>query len=744
MPSQNNYIKVADHFVLVPQPQKKEDILFINEKKENAYWQRDKIISQYKDIWFNFIPSFTKMWQSATLYNQDGLLISLNEEDSNYVDRVYQLETYRRANGIHFKNHENIEWITGDHYFFLMYARMQRHDGKGQYGDYRKFQRNYAYLIHHANVTANILGLFTSKAKKTGITNFHWSGYYLNKSTLYKNKNLGYMNINLGQAAKTFNDYFIYSYNGLISPLKPKYKSKSEREGSIVFGESYRQSKTPMRPNGENESELNTSVFCVPTKPKAFDVAVMSDITMDEPTKYEEDFAEIWRTNKEAVKIQSKFNGRAWAFNYTPEEDSVSFFSARKVFKDSELSTIIKDSNGQTISGMINHHIPAYASWEGAFDKHGECDEEKARKEVQVERDKAGKDKRALQAIIRQYANDKREAWGTGGISSIFDPVRLSELIYDLDELQRTGKIFEQGKLDWKNRPLWEVGRKDKRPKGDFGEGCVFVPLHKDAIEKGEKGRLVMYEQMPRQYENIVILRGKDEYKNLLPPEKFRNVGAIDPTDFRDTGNAEDGSYDAMYVMPVHDEIMNIANRRPVTKIIMAEYLDRPDNPEEFYQDVVKFIIYFGCLVIVEANNGWLATRLEDEGLGHYMLFKNEDQVLSFYKANHGGTLKHTRTLKSGNVDTVADLILLIKNYLQAGNIEYNEIDYGKLIKAMRLLVQLKDFDPDDTKRFDTVIAFGYTLMCHEAYSALINTPEDEMYQASKMMAVANALFNRF
>lgn len=743
MPSNNKYTQVADHFILTPQPQKKEDIFFINEKKENAFWQRDKLLKQFPQIWFDFIPNFTKMWQSATLYNQDGLLISLNESDSNTIDGIYQKETYRRINGVHFKNGENIEWITGDQYFFLMYARMQRHDGKGQYADYRKFQRNYFYLIHHADTTPHILGLFTSKAKKTGITNAHWSGKYLNKATLYKNKNLGYMNINLAQAAKTFMDYFIYSYNGLISPLKPKYKSKSEREGSIVFGESYRQSKQVIRPNGENESELNTSVFCVPTKAKAFDVAVMADITFDEPTKYEEDFAEIWRTNKEAVKIQSKFNGRAWAFNYTPEEDSTSFFSARKVFKDSELSTIIKDSNGQTISGMINYHIPAYASWEGAFDKYGECDEEKSRKEIQIERDKAGKDKRALQAIIRQYANDKREAWGTGGISSIFDPVRLSELIYDLDELLRTGKIFEQGKLEW-NNPMWEVGRKDKRPKGTFTGGAKFVPLDKYEIEKGEKGRLIMYEQMPTSYANMALLRGKDEHGNLLPPEKFKNVGAIDPTDFRDTGNAEDGSYDAMYVMPVHDEIMNIANRRPVTKIIMAEYLDRPDNPEEFYQDVVKFIIYFGCLVIVEANNGWLATRLEEEGLGHYMLFKNEDGILTFYKANHGKTLKHIRTLKSGNVDTVSDLILLIKNYLQPGNPEYNEIDYGKLIRAMRLLVQLKDFDSEDTKRFDTVIAFGYTLMCHEAYLALINTPEDELYQASKMMAVANALFNRF
>lgn len=754
--SQDKYLQIADHYVMLPTLPQKSEILFINEKKVDSYWQRDKVIQQYPQIWFDFIPNYTKMWQTATLYNQDGLLITLSESDSNTIDRIYQQETYRRLNGVWFKNADKITWITGDHYFFLMYGRMQRHDNRGSFADYRKFQSDYFYLVHHARVSPYILGLFCSKPKKTGITNAHWSGVYLNRSTVIKNQNLGYMNINQEQAAKTFNDYFMYSYNGLISPLKPKFKTKSENNGSIVFAASYRNSKQIIRPNSEDESELNSSVFCVPTKAKAFDVAVMNDITFDEPTKYLQNFGEIWRTNKEAVKIQKKFNGRAWLFNYTPEEDSESFLEARKVFKDSELKTIVPNTDNQTTSGLINFHIPAYAAWEGAFDKYGYCDEEKARKENQKERDKAGNDKRALQAIIRQYANDKREAWGTGGISSVFDPIRMGELIYDLDELLRTGKIYEQGQLLWKN-PLWEVGKKDKRPKGQFGDGVKYVPLTKDDLltmskaEILEKGRLRSYEPVLPANVNRALRYGKDEYGNLLPPPKFDTVGAIDPTDFRNTENVEDGSFDAMYSMPLHDEIKNVLNRRPVTKVLGFEYLFRPENPEEFYQDVVKFIIYTGGLFIVEANNGWLATRLEDEGLGHYMLWRNKKGVLCKYTANHAKIdrdefpLKHISTQKNQATDTVSDFVLLIKNYLQPGNPAFNEIDYGKLIKSMRLLEQLKDVDLSNTKRFDCFMAFGYLLMCHEAYLALLLAPaDDHMYQASQIQVVANALFNNF
>ena len=736
---------IGEHKVFIPQPKKKSDIFFIDQPKENQYWQRDKIIKQYKQIWFDFLPGYTKMWQASTSW-KNGLLETLNEEDSNYIDLIYQQETDRRINGIHFMNNGELTWITGDHYFFLMYARMQRHDGKGNYADYREFQRDYAYLIHHCCMEDPDygfcrLGLFLTKAKKTGITNFHWSGFYLNRATLYKNKNLGYMNIDLIQAAKTFNDYFMYSYNGLISPLRAEYRNRSLNDGSIVFAKSFVASKKNVFKQNTDDDDLNTSVFCVATKAKAFDVAVMAHITFDEPTKYKTGFGEIWRTNKEAVKIQSKFNGRAWLFNYTPEDNGDSFKEARTIFFDSELKTVNKET-GQTKSGLICHHIPACESWEGAFDKYGKCDKQKALKEIQRERDSAEGNKSALQAIIRQYANTKQEAWGYGGTSKIYDPVRLAEMEINLEDLQRSGiRTFEGGELQWIN-PLWEVGKKDKRPKGVF-DRVRWVPLTRDQVKKGVEGKMRMYEKELN--ENCALLYGKDEWGNLKPPPKFKNVSGIDPADFRDAGNAEEGSMIGMHTMPVYNPTLDTGNGRPATKIIGSEYYARPDNPEEWYQDIVKWIIFHGCLIIIEANNGTIATRLEDEGLGHYMMFKNEDGVLSLYIPNHknipGKELRHIRNSKSGAVDTVADIIYYTQNYLIPGNPDHNEIDYGNLIKSERLIKQWKDFDPANTKPYDLAMGFGYTLMCHENYVALLNKPQNNSgYEQSEIQTVWNRL----
>ena len=180
-----------------------------------------------------------------------------------------------------------------------------------------------------------------------------------------------------------------------------------------------------------------------------------------------------------------------------------------------------------------------------------------------------------------------------------------------------------------------------------------WVPLPQEQVAKGKTDKMRLYEVLRPQEINLALLNGRDEHNNLLPPFKFHHVGGIDPADFRDAGNAEEGSLIGMYALSVHNQSANSANKRVTTGIVTAEYFERPDNPEEWYQDVVKHIIFFGGLNVIEANNGTLCTRLEDEGLGHYMLFKDAAGVVVQYKANHKNSsnqLKHIKNSKSGNV----------------------------------------------------------------------------------------------
>lgn len=733
---------VGEHKVVIPTPIRgKSEILFKDEK--DGYWRRDLLIKDYRDIWFSFIPHFTKLYQSATLFDSDDILISLNTEDSDYIVRTYEQEMRRRREGVFFRNGDEAEWITGDHYFALMWCKMQRHDGGGSYADFREFQMEFFYLIHH--VWSNpILGLFLSKAKKTGITNLFWL-YYLNRSTMTKNKNYGYMNIEMGQAAKTFRDYFLYSYNGLIPALRPQFKNKSENEGTIIFGKTYSNSKKARLKAYDSEDELNSSVFCVPTKDKAFDVAVMSDVAFDEPTKYKQSFGEIFRTNKEAIKIQSKINGRAWAFNYTASEDTDSFKEARKIYLDSELRTITQNSKGQTLSGMIAYHVPAYASWEGAFDKHGRCDEKRATQEIQFERDKSKGDKRALQALVRQYANNKREAWGSAGAGSTFDNIRLGELLANLeiDQHNETRNLYVEGNLEWIN-PLWNVGLRNRRKKGEFCE-VRFIPLTDNQLEKGETGKFRMYNEIPPAHRNMALRMGKDDNNCLLPPEKFLYILGGDPTNYAAGSEVIEGSKNYGSVMNMSDELLDSRLRKVASKVLMIEYYDRPELTDEAFEDFLMMMIYTGSLALIEGNAAYVATRLMEEGMGRFMLIKDENGIITTWKrwmglANEKDkkySLIRITSNSATNKDMLENLVRVIKNYIQIP-VE-GEKDYGSTIKSERLLKQLMDFDPTDTRLYDCVMGFGYTLYAMELYLDMLLHSEDD-YSQNNMESILRAL----
>lgn len=731
-----DFCQVGEHSVKMPSlPDNPQDIFFINDDYDNAYWDRERILKeQYEEIFFRLVPNETKLDRDETKFDDDGYAITLNEKDSAYIRFVYEREMKRRVHGVHIRNGNEITWITGDHWFVLMWCKTKRPDKKGDYFDYREYQRDFFYIINHCLISEFILGCFWSKAKKTGVTNLMWL-YYLNKATMTKNINLGNMNIDTEKGAKTFRDHFLYAYNGLPLALRPEHKTKKENDGTIVFGKKYNNSKSK---RNLDDDELNTTVTCVACALSAFDVDVFTDIWYDEPPKYKGDFGAIYRSNSGGTRIQDYIVGKIWATSYTPEQSGVSFTASKNLFYDSELKTITPNSNGKTKSMLICHHIPAYQSWATSFDKYGKCNEQDAKNKIDSERESLKDRPKEYLKKVREYANNKKEAWSVADSSALFNPIRLSELEFELEELQRSGQTFQQGELQWEN-PLWEVGKKDKRPKGEFGR-VRAIYLSKDAVLNGEKGKMREYEPLQRSLQNASLLRGKDEWGNLLPPKRFNCVGGIDPADYRVPETDGEYSNIAMYSMIVHDELTNTQNGRVATKIINAEYFARPDNPEEWYQDIVKHIIYYGCLVIIESNNGTIATRLEDEGLGHYMLFKNDEGVLVRYRANHNKSLKLIKNVKSGGVDTIADIILYIKNYLLEANPKFGEIDYGATIKSERLLKQLKEFDPEDTKKFDLVMAFGYLLMCHENYLALLTIREDNRYQSTQINSVLRAL----
>lgn len=735
-----NIINIGEHTLQIPAPLVKGDILFIDEK--DPVWDRNKALRDYKDIWFSFMPGKdgTKLYQDATLYNNDGELISLNKEDSDWILWAYEREFYRRTHGVHVKIGDRIEWLTGDHYFILMWCWTKRPDKVSNFFDYRQFQQWFLQLIWHIDVTEILSGGAFTKAKKTGITNLMWL-VYLNRATMTKNINLGHMNLDVTKGAKTFRDHFMYAYNNLPNALKPQIKSKSETDGQITFG--YRFGNNAKKKNYEGD-ELGTSVMCVAAVLNAFDVDVFNMQWYDEFVKHKSDFGAIYRSNEEGTALQDINVGKKILTCYTPEEETPSFKSAKEICYNSELRTIRPDSGGKTLTGLLYWHIPAYQSWTSEFDKYGRCREAEAMKKILARRELKKHIPRELISETRRYANDKKDAWTMGGVGSVFDNARLAELLADAEEEERSSPIptYVDGNLKWKHE-LWNINPKLRRD-GQFSE-VVFVPLTADELSKGIEGSIREYNPLPKSLQNIGLKQGRDEWNCLLAPPEFYNIIGSDPTQYASASEVIEGSKNSFHVMNRQSDAIDSLYGEVKSKIITYEYFSRPESPDDAYQDLLKLILYTGSLCAVETNAPYMATKLMEEGLGNYMLVKDENGIIKIWQRHMGlaheedkkyHLLRTTATAQSK--DTLETFVRLMKAYIREPG--KGEKDYGRTIKSTRLLDQLMNIDVTNTKVFDQFMSWGWCLLAEEVYSNILLNQQDNGIGQNEIASVLRAL----
>lgn len=725
-------VRIGEHIFVKPEPpKKKEDILFFNESYENAHWKRK---TDYPEFWHYFSPYKTLVDKEATLYNEDRTeLVELSKADTKIIREIYKSEINNRLNGVFFKNGDDLEWLSGSNWFTLQHCKMFGNSKNGGYGMFYQFQQHVFYLLEHMWQDW-CLGLDISKAKKTGITQILDGGYCVDLATRKEEWLIAFMSRNEGVAIDNNMKLFLYAFDSLPLPLKPRVGFRATKGGSIDFAERGKLNS----PKTNSTDVLNTKVFCVPTSEHSFDSHFMNIIRMDEFGKYwvdsKQEPKEIFRNNKAGAKDQDFFRGRIILSGYPPEQDDIGSKQAEEVFLESELSTM---KYGKTKSELICWHIPAYKSLKSCIDKYGKCDERKAMQIIMENRDRVKGDKKAYLAEVRQNPNDKMEAFGSGGATSVFDTVYLNQCKFELlDEINSTAvPLWKDGWLVWDN-PLWEVGKKDKRPPGVFCP-VKFVQITEQEILDGKKPSVRIYRDLLYEHRNLPLRLGRDDLGNLLAPEKFNGVIGGDPINYADNLDVEEGSMQSLKAMNMHDERLNSMNREIVTKIFQLEYFDRPELGEAAYQDLVKFIIYTGYLSLIEGNSPTFFTRLMNEGLGNYMIVRHKDGYLTKWDISMDkGDYKSVKRTKNASQNEIMEMIIeVIKGYtFRSEDDAMNQ--YAKTIKSVRFFEQACKFTPDNTKEFDDIMSSGYCLIAYEVYRSILAQVKDGYYDEVAIRAL--------
>lgn len=752
-------IYVGEHLIkLPPLPKDRRDILFIDNPKEEAYWNVDdsdgKIIStrrskDYPDVFTNFCGFKTLVDQSHTKWNDNtGELIQISVDDTKTVRRIFKEIIYKRRHGVFMRNGDDLEHLTGSHWFTLEFCKMFGNNRNDGFGFFYKYQRDIFYLLEHI-WQPNILGLDISKAKKTGITQIIDGGYCVDKGTSMSEWMIGFMSRNEDVAIDNNMKLFLHAYDNLLLPLRPKVGYKAPKGGYIEFSEL-----TKKNARLGTDQVLNTKVFCVPTAEHSFDSHFMNIIRMDEFPKLwqdsKKDPKEVLRSNKAGAKDQDEFRGRVILSSYPPEVDDLGSEKAAEVYRESKLSTM---KYGKTESELICYHIPAFKSLKSCIGKSGDCDENKAMEILAQNRDRVKKDRKALLAEVRQNPNTEDEAFGSNTQGSVFNPQRLLEIGRNIEEERRQAPImpYLEGKLVWDNWK-WELGLKNKRPKGEFCN-VKFVPLTKEEMERGETGRLRIYRDIHISLRNAILRNGRDEDGCIIPPAIHKYIYGADPTSHAASSEVIEGSVNSISIFSRKDDQLDAIHRCVASGTLDLQYFYRPELPDEAYEDFIKLVIYTGALGIVEANMPEWATRMISEGLGQFMIVKDKDGNKCIWQrwmglANESDKQYHLIRTTGNSPDTkiiLESFVRLMINYIEKP--QPGGKDYGLSIKDERWIDQMKKITKiwetgGSTRLYDIFMSCGYALYADDIYTGLLLEGIHDNYSGANVAAVL-AAFDR-
>ncbi len=700
------------HEYITPKIPHKTDILFSELPKKEQMWKRP----QYPQSFYDYVPGIRPAIDKEDLPNykqlypveyKDGILpIIIGSEEYNEIVDSMIIDKERRKFGLWFYNNGVPTYITGDNYFFLTWCDMLKGDADSSghsYPNYRRFQRDFFYFLDLCIKDENCMGGYIAKSKKVGATQM-LASFFANQGTLYEKIRLGVMSKTGDECTKTNMAMIKNIIHNMPQAILPKIGKESVSE--IEF------SHPPNKPTGtkqykekiqgqKEERVLNSTIESVVTKIGAFDGAFYRFIWWDESSKYHQtvkiSIKEEFDKDSASIKLQQQIKGKCWLTAYNPEVEDKGFMEARDIFYNSLKKTI--DPNSllkRTKSGLYCYHISSLYATEGTFSEYGEADTHKAFALNDDERKRAGEDINKLQALIRQGSRTMAEAWNLGGGGgSVFNNMELQISLNDNERKDMFGKIYyRRGNLKWSGQR--------------YRSTVIFVD--------DPNGKWYLTRMLPENMINRFYI--PQDGLNLIPYNEILFCGGIDPFEYKyvdDDGNigrSKGASYTLATQNLVMDEYVRRTDKNDVfSKRIISFYSERPSDPEVFVEDMILETLYFGKKVLIEENKSTIVTMFKKLGLINFLLFQNNDTGnIERYNPNKNQKQKSTQT------GTIEEICSAIDSYFIKRE---GTPDYCFMIEDSALLSQLMSFDPTKTKKFDKVMAFGYSLMALNSFNMI-------------------------
>ena len=600
------------------------------------------------------------------------------EKHYDYIDNEFK----RREEGFWYINKDIPTYITGTHYMYLQWSKID----VGQ-PDFREANR--IFFIFWAAVYADYrcYGMCYLKNRRSGFS-FMASGECVNSATISTDARFGILSKSGADAKKMFTDKVVpisVNYPFFFKPIQDGMdRPKTELAYRVPASKFTRRSIVSTEKN-EELAGLDTTIDWKNTGDNAYDGEKLKLLVHDESGKWERpnNILNNWRVTKTTLRLGSRIIGKCMMGSTSNALDKGGH-NFKKLYDDSNVNK--RNANGQTRSGLYSLFIPMEWNYEGYIDSYGFPVFDTPKEPVQGphglpikfgvieywnnEVDGLKEDQDGLNEFYRQFPRTTKHAFRDESKQSLFNLTKIYQQIDYNEDLKNTTSVTK-GSFQWEN--------------GDKNSKVIFVP--------NNSGRFLITWIPPVNLQNKVFIKNGIYY----PGNEHCGAFGCDPYDISGTvdNRGSNGSLHGLTKFSMEDVPPNH---------FFLEYIARPQTAEIFFEDVLMACVFYGMPILIENNKPRLLYYFKRRGYRGFAMNRPDKKYnkLSVTEREIGGIPNSSEDIKQAHASA-------IETYIE-DFVGLKETGYGD-VYFQRTLEDWARFNINNRTSHDASISSGLALM---------------------------------
>jgi len=606
------------------------------------------------------------------------------EQWYDYIDEEFK----RRDEGFWFTNNGKPTYITGTHYMYLQWSKIDVGAP-----DFREANRLFFIFWEACKADKRCYGMCYLKNRRSGFS-FMSSAETVNLATISSDSRYGILSKTGSDAKKMFTDKVVpisINYPFFFKPIQDGMDRPKTELAYRVPASKFTRKKITTNEKLEELEGLDTTIDWKNTGDNSYDGEKLALLVHDESGKWErpDNILNNWRVTKTCLRLGSRIIGKCMMGSTSNALDKGGD-NFKKLYNASDVTK--RNRNGQTKSGLYSLFIPMEWNYEGFIDEFGipvfatpdsdvfapdgELIDVGVIDNWQNEADGLKGDQDALNEFYRQFPRTTEHAFRDETKNSIFNLVKIYEQIDYNEEMSKTLGVTT-GNFQWVN------GVKDSQ--------VIFYP--------DPKGRFKLSWVPPQQLQNRVVLKNGIKY----PGNEHMGAFGCDSYDISGTVDGE-GSKGALH------GLTRFSMEDAPANSFFLEYLSRPPTAEIFFEDVLMALVFYGMPILAENNKPRLLYYLRRRGYRGFSM-NRPDKVwnkLSVAEKEIGGIPNSSEDIKQAHAAAIEMYIqdhVGMKTNGSFGDLYFNDLlnDWGK-------------FDINKRTKFDATISSGLAIMANNRH----------------------------